>query len=66
MNIYKDLVVLVVGLFWLAINIITHFVVGDVGVGVSNMTFVILVGILVLVKIKSNKFNAWLETPLKK
>lgn len=65
-KIKKDLVFCVVCVCWLASNIISSILFKDFGIVCSNVTFIVLMGIIIVFKKTNKPFNDWLESPFNK
>ncbi len=61
----KDVVFWSVCVCWLMSNIVSYILFKDLGIVFSNISFMILMCVMILLKGKNRNFNNWLETPLK-
>lgn len=63
-EIYKDIVVIVICALWLLGNTVEFLLTRSMYV--NNIEFIAIVSILILIKDKNEKFNNWLNTKINK
>lgn len=64
MKTVKDIIFVTIGGCWLLSNILASFIFGPIGGMLSNLNWIVVFGILVLIKLKSKKFSNWLNKEL--
>lgn len=62
-KIYKDIVFWCIALLWLIGNIIEYILSNYCYI--NNLIWIFIMAVVNLVKINNNKFNDWLNTPIK-
>ena len=57
----KDILFWIICLTWLLINILSYILVGSIGPVLSNICFVFIMVILIILKNSCRKFDQWLN-----
>lgn len=60
----KDLVAWGIVLVWLVLNVSVYFLYGSDSLFFSNNAMVVIIAALILVKVKNERFNNWLNKDL--
>ena len=67
MKTYRDLFFTIYCILWFINNCIVLFLTDDIGnVNITNLVMIGIFGIITFIKCRSDRFNNWLNKPLKK
>jgi hypothetical protein len=61
----KDMLFIIMVIFWILIDIAAYLIFGSIGIAVSTLSCITLFSVITMLKVHYKPFNTWLEKDIK-